>query len=329
MELKLSLILFKLCKYFFNFFRINNINEILYLVFLIFNFFNSLTFFLFKNDINQIFYQLIQTLKIVTIKFFNLQLFQFQKVFPVFYTNLSQIFVYFKILLYEKIENINEKNNFIDLRDSIGDLFLNIELYSLHDEQIIINVFILIEQIILNSNECSIKFFSSKTLEKICSFAEYSRQFNKDNQSIYLNFLKRFLQICSTQNKDQQIFNKLANSIIISPDPYFCDVMLNILSFHEFVAKISEKNLTQNISDSTKKNTQPKTIKTLNKSKTRINSNLKKEKEKEKVGANANKSCTKKKGSKKEGDKSGNKYQSFTQKSINMDYNSKYEKKKK
>ena len=72
MELKLSLILFKLCKYFFNFFRINNINEILYLVFLIFNFFNSLTFYLFKNDINQIFYQLIQTLKIVTIKFFNL-----------------------------------------------------------------------------------------------------------------------------------------------------------------------------------------------------------------------------------------------------------------
>ena len=71
----------------------------------------------------------------------------------------------------------------------------------------------------------------------------------------------------------------------------------------------------ENISDSTKKNTQPKTIKTLNKSKTRINSNLKKEKEK--VGANANKSCTKKKGSKKEGDKSGDNYQSFTQESIN------------
>ena len=35
----------------------------------------------------------------------------------------------------------------------------------------------------------------------------------------------------------------MANSIIISPDPYFCDVMLNILSFHEFVAKISEKKV--------------------------------------------------------------------------------------
>ena len=66
-------------------------------------------------------------------------------------------------------------------------------------------------------------------------------------------------------------------------------------------SKDNEKNLTQNISDSTKKNTQPKTIKTLNKSKTRINSNLKKEKKK--VGENANKSCTKKKGSKKEGDR--------------------------
>ena len=91
--------------------------------------------------------------------------------------------------------------------------------------------------------------------------------------------------------------------------------------------KGNEKILTQNISDSKKKNTQPKTIKTLNKSKTRINSNLKKEKEK--VGANANKSCTKKKGSKKEGDKSGNNYQSFTQKSINIDYNGEYAYKKK
>ena len=91
-------------------------------------------------------------------------------------------------------------------------------------------------------------------------------------------------------------------------------------------SKDNEKNLTQNISDSTKKNTQPKTIKTLNKSKTRINSNLKKEKKK--VGANANKSCTKKKGSKKEGDKSGNNYQSFTQKSINIDYNGEYAHKK-
>ena len=92
-------------------------------------------------------------------------------------------------------------------------------------------------------------------------------------------------------------------------------------------SKVNEKFLTQNISDSTKKITQPKTIKTLNKSKTRINSNLKKEKKK--VGANANKSCTKKKGSKKEGDKSGNNYQSFTQKSINIDYNGEYAHKKK
>ena len=92
-------------------------------------------------------------------------------------------------------------------------------------------------------------------------------------------------------------------------------------------SKGNEKILTQNISDSKKKNTQPKTIKTLNKSKTRINSNLKKEKKK--VGENANKSCTKKKGSKKEGDKSGNNYQSFTQKSINMDYNGEYAQKKK
>ena len=88
-------------------------------------------------------------------------------------------------------------------------------------------------------------------------------------------------------------------------------------------SKGNEKILTK------KKNTQPKTIKTLNKSKTRINSNLKKEKEKEKVGANANKSCAEKKGSKKEGDKSGNNYQSFTQKSINMDYNGEYAQKKK
>ena len=46
-------------------------------------------------------------------------------------------------------------------------------------------------------------------------------------------------------------------------------------------SKGNENILTQNISDSKKKNTQPKTIKTLNKSKTRINSNLKKEKKKE------------------------------------------------
>ena len=92
-------------------------------------------------------------------------------------------------------------------------------------------------------------------------------------------------------------------------------------------SKDNEKNLTQNISDSTKKNTQPKTIKTLNKSKTRINSNLKKEKKK--VGANANKSCTKKKGSKKEGDKSGNNYQSFAQESINIEYNGENPHKKK
>ena len=92
-------------------------------------------------------------------------------------------------------------------------------------------------------------------------------------------------------------------------------------------SKVNEKFLTQNISDSTKKNTQPKTIKTLNKSKTRINSNLKKEKKK--VGANANKSCTKKKGSKKEGDKSGNNYQSFAQESINIEYNGENPHKKK
>ena len=116
----------------------------------------------------------------------------------------------------------------------MGDLLLNVDLYSSKDEQIIINFFSLIEQIILNSNDISVKFFSTKTLEKISSFAQIVNQFNKDNQRIYLNFFRKFLQIYSEQNKDQQIFNKFIDYIITSPDPYLCNVILNILSFHEF-----------------------------------------------------------------------------------------------
>ena len=145
--------------------------------------------------------------------------------------------------MYEKNENEEEKNNFIDLRDSMGDLLLNVDLYSLKDEQIIINFFSLIEQIILNSNDISVKFFSIKTLEKISSFAQIVNQFNKNNQRIYLNFFRKFLQIYSEQNQDQQIFNKLIDYIITSPDPYLCNVILNILSFHEFVKKIPKNKI--------------------------------------------------------------------------------------
>ena len=122
------------------------------------------------------------------------------------------------------------------------------------------------------------------------------------------------LKISEQQERYSHTQNKIDKENISSPD-----------ELKE--SKGNEKILTQNISDSKKKNTQPKTIKTLNKSKTRINSNLKKEKEK--VGANANKSCTKKKGSKKEGDKSGNNYQSFAQESINIEYNGENPHKKK
>ena len=125
----------------------------------------------------------------------------------------------------------------------MGDLLLNVDLYSSKDEQIIINFFSLIEQIILNSNDISVKFFSTKTLEKISSFAQIVNQFNKDNQRIYLNFFRKFLQIYSEQNKDQQIFNKFIDYIITSPDPYLCNVILNILSFHEFVKKISKNKI--------------------------------------------------------------------------------------
>jgi hypothetical protein len=118
------------------------------------------------------------------------------------------------------------------------------------------------------------------------------------------------LKISEQQERYSHTQNKIDKENISSPDEVK-------------ESKGNENILTQNISDSKKKN------KTLNKSKTRINSNLKKEKEKEKVGANANKSCTKKKGSKKEGDKSGNNYQSFAQESINIEYNGENPHKKK
>ena len=136
-----------------------------------------------------------------------------------------------------------KKKIIIKFRNSIFDFLLNRDFYSVDDQLFIVQTFRLIEQSIFKSHQYSDDFFSSFILKKICSFSLIFKQFEKQYQKIYFNSLTNFLNICVEQTKNYDIFNKLADEIIISQDPLFCDDMLDILSYYKFVQSISEKKV--------------------------------------------------------------------------------------
>ena len=166
----------------------------------------------------------------------------FKKVISVFYRYLVQILVSFKIILYDDLKD-EKKKIIIKFRNSIFDFLLNRDFYSVDDQLFIVQTFRLIEQSIFKSHQYSDDFFSSFILKKICSFSSIFKQFEKQYQKIYFNSLTNFLNICVEQTKNYDIFNKLADEIIISQDPLFCDDMLDILSYYKFVQSISEKKV--------------------------------------------------------------------------------------
>ncbi len=145
------------------------------------------------------------------------------------------------MILYD--DSDEDKKIILKFRNSIFDFLLNIDFYSVDDQNFIIHTFVLIEQNILNSQQYSDDFFTIFILEKICSFSSIFKQFEKIYQEIYFNSLTKFLQICIEHKKNYDVFNKLADYIILSQDPLFCDDMLNILSYYEFVKHISEKKI--------------------------------------------------------------------------------------
>ena len=145
------------------------------------------------------------------------------------------------MILYD--DSDEDKKIILKFRNSIFDFLLNIDFYSVDDQNFIIHTFVLIEQNILNSQQYSDDFFTIFILEKICSFSSIFKQFEKIYQEIYFNSLTKFLQICIEHKKKYDVFNKLADYIILSQDPLFCDDMLNILSYYEFVKHISEKKI--------------------------------------------------------------------------------------
>ena len=139
---------------------------------------------------------------------------------------------------------MNENTKIIlKFRNSIFELLLNKDFYSPDDQIFIVQTFILIEQTILNTNQYSDDFFTSFILEKICSFSSIFKQFEKKYQEIYFNSLTKFLNVCIEQKKNYDVFNQLSDYIITSSDTLFCNDMLNILSYYEFVKYISEKKV--------------------------------------------------------------------------------------
>ena len=72
------------------------------------------------------------------------------------------------------------------------------------------------------------------------SFSQIFSDIIKD-EFIYHKILARFLNICI--NNKQGIINKLIDYVIESPNIYFCNDILTILSQYEFVIKVSEEKI--------------------------------------------------------------------------------------